>query len=281
MTTSFLEIHAVQMISVDDVDTNFRQIQDLLSPLPAAKGAPAFVTLPENCLYLRIKEGEAVPGLTLKHPVWEKLRELARAKNFVLHLGSVPLETGSKLSNASVLVKPDGHLESTYRKIHLFDIELEGEKPLRESDVFEHGGDPAMLTVNDWRIGQSICYDLRFSDLYHRYALQGADLILVPSSFLVTTGKAHWEVLLRARAIESQAYVVAAAQAGRHKSSRASGERQTYGHSLIIDPWGKILHEGSGDRPELLSARLELDEISRVRRQIPMAGHRRLHRINP
>lgn len=275
-----LEVHVVQMTSTDAVEANLSQIQDLLKPLPAASPeAPALVSFPENCLFMRLREGEKVSGLEVKEPIFETLQGIAKAKNFILHLGSIPLREEGHLSNSSVVVWPDGRTEVTYKKIHLFDIDIEGEKRHRESDVFRHGSQPQVLPLSDWQIGQSICYDLRFSDLFHQYALQGVDLILVPSSFLVTTGKAHWEILLRARAIESQAYVVAAAQAGTHKSMTGDGERQTYGHSLVIDPWGRILAKASPEAPQVLSVTLERNEIEKVRRQIPMAGHRRLHRL--
>lgn len=271
-----LVVHLVQTTSTDNVEANWNQISSLLGEKP--KG-PALVCLPENCLYLRVVEGEKIEGIGFENPVWKSVQTLAKEKDWVIHLGSVPTKTDGKLTNSSVVVWPDGRSEITYRKIHLFDITLDGQKPNRESDVFSHGERPTVLPIGDWQIGQSICYDVRFSDLYHQYALQGVDLILVPASFLVTTGKAHWEILLRARAIESQAFVVAAAQAGTHRSDRTQSERQTYGHSLIINPWGQILAHGSADKAEVLTVTLQRGEIERVRRQIPMAGHRRLHRI--
>lgn len=267
------------MRSVDNIEANFAQIASLLEHVKTSSNdAPQFVCLPENCLYLRVVEGERIEGLDFAHAVWRNLADLARSRNLIIHCGSVPVRGGNQeMFNTSVVVWPDGRVEATYRKVHLFDIELDGDRPVRESDVFRHGDRTQTLQINDWSIGQSICYDLRFSDLYHQYALQGVDIILVPSSFLVKTGQAHWEILLRARAIESQAYVVAAAQAGNHESTKSKGVRETYGHSLIIDPWGKILRVGSADQPDVLSWVLDRVEIENVRRQIPMAGHRRLH----
>lgn len=272
-----LVVHVVQTTSTDNVEANWAQICSLLKDKP--KG-PAVVCLPENCLYLRVVEGEKIEGVGFDHPVWKSIQEIAKLNDWLIHLGSVPTQTEGKLANSSVVVWPDGRSEITYRKIHLFDITLDGQRPTRESDVFSHGEQAMVLPMGDWQVGQSICYDLRFSDLYHQYALQGVDLLLVPASFLVPTGRAHWEILLRARAIESQAYVVAAAQAGTHTSHRTSQVRQTYGHSLVIDPWGQILAQGSPDQAEVLSVTLQRGEIERVRRQIPMAGHRRLHRLS-
>jgi deaminated glutathione amidase len=265
------------MTSIDDFEANWRQIESLVGALPRSESM-ALVSLPENSLYLRLREGEKISGIDPGHEIFHRAGRLAENRNFVLHFGSVPLKEASaqKLYNSSVCVWPDRRVQVTYRKMHLFDIDLEGQKPIRESDVFEHGGQPQMLEVDlgdghpVWRLGQSICYDVRFSELYHRYALMGADVLM---AFLVATGQAHWEVLLRARAIESQAYVVAAAQAGRHVGP--SGWRTTFGHSMIVDPWGRVLCQAEDNRPQVLSWQLDREEIDRVRRQIPMAGHRR------
>ena len=140
-------------------------------------------------------------------------------------------------------MNPDSRRKS-YEKIHLFDIELDGLSPVRETDLFKHGKFPSVFKVRGWEIGQAICYDLRFAELFLEYAKQGVDLVLVPAAFLVETGRAHWEVLLRARAIESQCYIVAAAQAGKHLGCQG-GHRMTYGHSLAIDPWGTVIWQGN------------------------------------
>jgi predicted amidohydrolase len=267
-----LSIAVCQMTSVDDVEANFRQMQSLLDSVSTSLDIAFF---PENCLYMRLKEGASIPGLTLQDPIFSQLTALAKSRQTTLHLGSLPLREGEKLTNATVTVSADGKVECTYRKMHLFDISLEGQKPVKESDAFHHGPSPSVLDLHSWKIGQTICYDLRFAELFSAYAKQKVDLIAVPSSFLVATGKAHWEVLLRARAIESQCYVVAAAQAGTH--SNASGhQRATYGHSLIVSPWGEILAQGSADRPQALVSVLEKSQVEAVRRQIPMHSHRRL-----
>lgn len=271
---SSLSIAICQLTSVDDVALNLQQIENLLSPVKP--GEVELVCFPENCLYMRIKEGEDMPGFDVADPTLRRLCELAVELKTSFHLGSIPLREREKLSNASVLIDPQGFARVTYRKVHLFDIQLEGQKPIRESDVFHHGVKAESFMTHDWKIGQTICYDLRFSELFYQYALEQVDVILVPAAFLVPTGQAHWEVLLRARAIESQAYVVAAAQAGTHKSSK--GQRQTYGHSLVIDPWGQIVAQGVSDQPQLLKVQLNKAEIAKVRRQIPMHDHRRLKR---
>lgn len=268
----------LQLNSTDDLQKNWEQISSLLDLIPQQEQT-AFVSLPENALYLRLKDQEPIPGISLKHAVWELFKSVANSKNLLFHVGSVPLqlEGSQKMTNSTVMVTPNGEISSPYQKVHLFDIQLEGDKALRESDVFQHGKTPAIFQFGDWKMGLSVCYDLRFSELFSNYAQQGVDLITVPSAFLVPTGQAHWEVLLRARAIESQCYVLAAAQAGTHRSSKGHTQtRQTYGHSLIVDPWGKILAQGAAQGTQVLQVELHKQEILKVRKQIPMAAHRRI-----
>jgi deaminated glutathione amidase len=271
-----LQIAICQMTSVDDVEVNFLQIEKLLEKVsPQSR----IVFFPENCLYMRLLEGDKIAGLELDDEVFQKLSAQAVKRKLALHLGSVPLRKNDKLTNASVLIDSHGKISSTYEKLHLFDIALEGQKPIRESDAFAHGQGTSDLEIEGWKFGQSICYDVRFSELYSQYAKKSVDVILVPSAFLVSTGKAHWEILLRARAIESQCYLIASAQAGTHRSPESHsqlGERKTYGHSLVVSPWGEILAEGSADQPEVIEFCLEKSAIETVRRQIPMKSHRRL-----
>jgi predicted amidohydrolase len=267
-----LSLIVCQMTSIDDVEANYRQIEKLVQSI----SQPADLALfPENCLYMRLVEGQAIPGLDFQHPVFARLQNLAFSKKIWLHLGSVPLKEDGKLTNASVVITDQGEIRATYRKMHLFDITLEGQAPIRESDVFNHGPSPSVLEIKDWNLGQTICYDLRFSELFSVYAKKKVDAILVPAAFLVKTGQAHWEVLLRARAIESQCYVIAAAQAGTHSNSEGH-QRKTYGHSMVISPWGEVLFKGSSDQPEAHFVELNFAQIESVRRQIPMQSHRRL-----
>lgn len=269
-----LRLALLQMTSIDDVEINYQQIKDLIEEGIKKHGAFDLVCLPENALYMRLKEGQKIPGLSLSDEVFTRLSLLAQEMKLHIHVGASPLLIEGHLYNASVFITPFGDVRSTYKKMHLFDIQLQGQKPVRESDVFRHGSSPSIIEVNGWKIGESICYDLRFSELYAQYARAGVDAILVPSSFLVKTGQAHWEVLLRARAIESQAFVLAAAQSGTHQGVEG-GLRETYGHSLIIDPWGQVLSvlsEGRG----VVFAELSRSRVEEVRRQIPMQDHRRI-----
>lgn len=268
-----LEVMALQMTSVDSTEKNWQQIQRLLEGQDLKN--TDLICLPENSLFMRVKEGDKIPGLKLSDNIFEKLSELAQVHAVHLHLGSVPLVKSDRLVNASVWINDQGKINVSYEKIHLFDIQLEGATPIRESDVFESGQGPSVIEINGWKIGQSICYDLRFAELYVKYAQVPVDIILIPSAFLVPTGRAHWDLLVRARAIESQSFVVAPAQAGVHRGEKG-GERSTYGHSLFVDPWGEVIKKGEADRPEVLRATLSKSRLESVRKQIPMGSHRRL-----
>ena len=286
----------MQLTSVDRLEKNIDSIfliLDSIAKLPPDQ-KPQIIFFPENTLFMRVKEGDTVRSFKLQEPVFDQLSDYCKKNNCAIHL-TTAMRTGSlsmshiaasdlsvteKISNASVLILPDGIKKIVYEKIHLFDIELMGQKPIRESDVFIYGETPAVFEYAGFRFGSSICYDVRFSELYRHYAKQEVDAILVPAAFLVKTGQAHWETLLRARAIESQCYVLAPAQTGTHISSsdrQGDGEvsRDTYGHSMAIDPWGEIValkQDGVG----FILCDLEKEKIAQVRRQIPMKNHRRL-----
>lgn len=270
---SELKLALCQMNSTDRVQDNLAQIKNLIQQVPIDEGVDLFC-FPENCLYLRLVEGQKIPGLSLTDSVFVELSRIAMERKCYLHLGASPLNFEGHLYNATILISPDGQVHSPYQKMHLFDIQLQGQAPVCESDVFRHGSKPAVLNIHGWKLGQSICYDLRFAELYSHYAQQECDLILVPSSFLPKTGEAHWEVLLRARAIETQAFVAASAQGGIHKGEHG-GQRSTYGHSLLVDPWGVVMAELKS-QPSIEVHVLTKDRIKQVRSQIPMKSHRRL-----
>lgn len=272
--SSELVVAAAQMTSIDDVDANLMQIEALLEDIFKSH-KPRLVGFPENCLYMRVKEGEKILGFALDDEAFHKVAALAKKYDTYLHLGSVPLQLEGHLYNSSVLVSPKGEVKSTYQKLHLFDIHLEGQKPIRESDVFRHGQRPSIIEVDGWRIGETICYDIRFAELFSQYARKEVDLILVPAAFLVKTGEAHWEILLRARAIESQSYLMASAQGGTHQGING-GVRETYGHSLVIDPWGSVIGQVEKRAVGFSVVTLSKERIDGVRRQIPMKFHRRL-----
>lgn len=267
-----IRISIVQMTSIDDVEINLLKMSELIKK--SAEQNAEIVFFPENCLYMRLVEGEKIQPLELTSPAISQLSMLAKSLNIHLHLGSVPILENEKIYNASVYINSLGKAVVSYRKIHLFDIHLENQKPFRESDVFARGDKSSVLEINGFKFGQSICYDVRFSELYSQYAKQEVDAILIPAAFLQTTGEAHWCVLMRARAIESQCYVIASAQSGIHKN-KGNGQRETFGHSQLVDPWGQVLNvTPKGD--DIIVADLEKKKIQQVRTRIPMKSHRRL-----
>lgn len=282
---SSLSIALVQMTTVDSLDANlvkfesiFNTIKKLQEEQESSEKPLDLICFPENCLYMRVKTTNPIVGFELSHSCFVRMGEWARRLKTCIHLGSVPLIIDGMLYNSSLWLSEEGVIQVGYQKVHLFDIALEGKTPHRESDIFERGKEPRTHNFKGWRVGESICYDVRFSELYSQYAHENVDVILVPSAFLEETGKAHWEVLLRARAIESQCYVVASAQVGSHRSIQYPElERRTYGKSMIIDPWGTVeLNLGESEGVQI--HHLHKDRINNVRTQIPMANHRRLYR---
>lgn len=267
-----LKVALCQMTSTDEVEHNLEQIETLLKQIPAGVDLAVF---PENSLYFRLSKSRAVPQLNLSDSIFQGLQRQADERSLALLLGSAPMNEGkNRPSNATVFLQPHKAPEVVYRKVHLFDVDVVGQPPVRESDTFIHGSEPRLLSFKTWNLGLSICYDLRFAELFVQYARQGAHLILVPSAFLVPTGVAHWHVLLRARAIESQVFVLAPAQAGQHQNQGET--RSTYGHSLAIDPWGEVIADLAPPLPQVQVVELDPARLERVWRQIPQAQHRRL-----
>jgi deaminated glutathione amidase len=273
---SELSVAVFQMTSTDRVDENLAQMIQLIAKLPESEVFD-FLSFPENCLYMRLREGEVIQGFYLGDRAFSTLANLCVKRNFNIHLGSVPLHLDGGLYNASILITRKGDVTVSYKKIHLFDICLHGKLPIRESDIFKAGFESCVIEIDGWKIGQSICYDLRFSELFSLYAKIEVDLLLVPSAFLVETGRAHWEVLLRARAIESQCFLLASAQGGRHMNQFGDA-RETFGNSMIVGPWGDILSKLDSS-PDVLVWRLKKSEIEKVRTQIPMIDHRKMGEI--
>jgi predicted amidohydrolase len=198
-------------------------------------------------------------------------RNAAHAQGIWVHLGSVAVLTeGGQLANRSFVIDPRGEVRARYDKIHLFDVDLPTGESWRESNTYRHGQEAVVVTGTPvGTLGLAICYDLRFPALFARLTEASADVIAVPAAFTVPTGKAHWEVLLRARAIEAGLFVVAAAQSGHHEDGRT-----TYGHSLIVDPWGEVLLD-MGDGAGVKVAEIDLSRITDVRSRVPAISHRR------
>jgi predicted amidohydrolase len=270
MMPSPVRAAAIQMNSTAEVERNLDTAERLVSA--AAQRGAQLVGLPENFAFLR-SEGEPIPeAQTLDGPWVRRFADLARRHRITLLLGTLPerIEGDSRVYNTSVLIGPGGETLASYRKIHLFDIDVPGLEHLKESKAVKRGESVVVADSPVGRIGLSICYDLRFPELYRRLAREGARVLAVPSAFTDRTGKDHWDVLLRARAIENLAYVFAPAQAGHHGKGRAS-----HGHAMIVDPWGVILAQVP-DGEGLALVELDFDRQDRLRRELPALDHIRL-----
>src|ERR1700748_2506239 len=260
----------VQLRSTDDVLENVRLTSDLIRE---AKGMGAdFIATPENTT-LMAPDGGAKLERSYdedRDPALPAFRALAEELGVWLLIGSLAIKVSeTKTANREFLIDPKGRITARYSKIHLFDVDLPSGEKYRESTTVA-GGDEAVLAETPWgKIGLSICYDMRFPQLYRKLAQKGAFLLTVPSAFTETTGKAHWHVLLRARAIENGAFVMAPAQGGTHANGR-----QTYGHSLIIAPWGEILAE-AGTAPGVGVADIDPAAVTSARSRVPSLRHDR------
>jgi predicted amidohydrolase len=202
-------------------------------------------------------------------PTLAALREVARERGVWIHLGSIAVQDGERLANRAFLIDASGDIAARYTKVHLFDVDLPGGESWRESRTYQ-GGDRAVLAETPWGdLGLTICYDIRFPALYRALAQAGAAVLTAPACFTLQTGQAHWHVLHRARAIETGSFMISAAQGGLHEDGRES-----FGHSLIVDPWGRVLAEGSAE-PGLIMARIELGQVAACRARIPALSNAR------
>ncbi|MBM4782759.1 MAG: carbon-nitrogen hydrolase family protein [Archangiaceae bacterium] len=261
---------AVQMTSGADKAQNLATATALVRK--AARRGAQFVGLPENFAWMGPEPERDQNAESLEGPTLSALQSLAKELSVTLLAGSI-LEAGApggRLFNTSVLFGPDGARLGAYRKMHLFDVEVGDGQTYRESAAVAPGTEVVVANAPFGKVGLSVCYDLRFPELYRKHSEAGAVLLTVPAAFTLATGKDHWEVLLRARAIENQAYVIAPAQQGRHPK-----DRMTWGHAMIVDPWGLVTaraSEGEG------LAMAEFDEalLAKVRRNLPALQHRKL-----
>jgi deaminated glutathione amidase len=261
---------AVQMVASDDKAANLREAAHWVRR--AAERGARVIALPEVFIWRGNKKferefAEPIPGSTST-----TMAELARELGIYLLAGSILEEIpgSQKAYNTSLFFDPAGKLRASYRKIHLFDVDLANGTSLRESATREFGDGIAVAGTEFFKAGLSVCYDLRFPELYRGLAKEGVDLVFVPSAFTAYTGEAHWETLLRARAIENQVYIIAPDQFG--KSAKSF---ETHGHSMIVDPWGEILAE-LPDGPGVITAEIDLDHLAKVRAELPALKHRRL-----
>jgi predicted amidohydrolase len=271
MAKAELGVAALQLNSQLDVAQNLETCRQLVERA-ASRGAE-LVLLPENFAFFGPEAEKRTVAETLADGrIALALADMARASGVCVIGGGFPERSADPLRphNAMLVIGADGSQLATYRKIHLFDVELGASGSYSESASTSPGVTPVVVDVAGFKLGLSICYDLRFPELYRALSEQGAEVLLVPSAFTLHTGKDHWHVLLRARAIEAQAFVVAAAQHGAHP-----GGRNTYGHALVVDPWGTVIAEAS-DGVGIVSATLERARLEQVRRSLPSLSHRKL-----
>ncbi len=264
----------VQMDSGADTRANLEKAGRLIDEA-ASRGAK-FVALPENAHYCGPKEGAFAAAETVPGPASEFFAAKARRHRLWLHCGSIGTRApgGSRIRNTTLLFSPSGDLAARYDKIHMYDVEIAGGPSARESDTVEPGGAIVTCRTDFCDVGLSICYDMRFPEVYRAQALMGAKLLIVPSCYTMFTGKDHWECLLRARAIENQCYVAAPGQIGNKPAYRA------YGRSMIIDPWG-VVTACAGDRECVICAEIDPAYADEVRAQLPSLKNRRPEAYRP
>jgi predicted amidohydrolase len=262
-------IACIQNCATDNLNQTIQDCE-VLSQEAYDAGAD-LICLPEFFSYLNLNEEglDVAPFRESEHPTLAAFQELSLKLQVWILLGSIAIyDSQGKKRNRSILLNPRGEIEVRYDKIHMFDVNLPNGEVYRESDVFSPGNKAVTASLPWGELGLTVCYDLRFPHLYRSLAHAGADVISVPAAFTRTTGQAHWHVMLRSRAIETGAYVVAPCQYGDH------GRAKTYGHSLIIDPWGRILAEGGEDRGYII-AEVDMEEVKNARRMIPALEHDR------
>jgi len=256
----------------DDLDGNVATAERLLHE--AAAGGADLAALPEVFTFYGSASRAAELAQPVPGPITERLATIARDHGMWVLGGSIAERSDAHVFNTSTLFDREGELVASYRKIHLFDVDIPGQPPLRESNLFT-GGEQLVTRQTDFgRVGLSICYDLRFPELYRGLAALGAELLTIPSAFTAVTGEAHWEVLLRARAIEDQCVVIAPAQWG--SWGPPEDGRRTYGNSMVVDAWGRVLARAGDEGDGVTFAEVDTDEIRRVRRSLPALSHRRL-----
>lgn len=265
-----MKIALIQMTSCPDVAANLSTVTEQIR-MAAGQGA-AFIATPENSDFMIDGAERKIANAfdETSHPLIPAMKNLARELNVTILLGSIAVKiAGGKLNNRSYLFSPSGDILASYNKIHLFDVDLPTGEQRRESAMITAGDKAVMVEADFAKIGMTICYDVRFPHLFRTLAQAGAEILTVPSAFTVPTGEMHWEVLLRARAIENGAYVIAPAQCGTH-----DGGRKTYGHSMVVNPWGKVIAE-AGEEPTILYAEIDKCEIAAFRSAIPALQHDR------
>ncbi len=270
-----MKIAAIQLRSGVDISDNIDVASTLIHE--AASAGATFIATPEMThnlqrssrkLFATIQPQSGDPGV-------EAFSALADELGVFLLIGSLAIKTGeNRAANRSFLFGPDGRIVATYDKIHLFDVSVSEEETWKESRIYDAGDRAVTADIEGAKLGLSICYDLRFPGLYRDYAQAGAEIITIPAAFTRPTGEAHWEPLLRARAIETGSFVIAPAQGGKHEDGRS-----TWGHSMIISPWGDILASFDHDEPGFISVDIDLNDVATARQKIPAWTHNPDYRV--
>ncbi len=261
----------IQLRSGKDISENTACAEELIRA--AAGDGATLVQTPEMSNVLVRSREELMVRIDVldRDPFVSMARRVAAELGIFLHVGSVAvLLDGGRAANRAVLIAPTGAVVETYDKIHMFDVDLPGGESWRESSTYRPGGRAPVVDLPFGKLGMAICYDIRFPALFRAQSRLGAEILTAPAAFTRQTGQAHWHVLQRARAIENGAYIISAAQGGRHED-----ERETFGHSLIVDPWGSVVAELDNDAPGHLAAEIDLAKVAKARARIPAIANER------
>ena len=258
----------IQMISSAKVDENMQQIEQFM--IQAKDKQAELVVLPENFAFMGLKEADKLK--VAEHygqgPIQQKISQLAKQLGLWIIAGTIPVKTtGTKVRSTSIVFDDQGLSVARYDKIHLFDVRVSEHEAHQESLTVERGNELVVVDTPVGKVGLTVCYDLRFPELYQQLMAQGAQVFAIPSAFTAVTGLAHWDILLRARAIENLCYVLAPNQGGHHENNR-----ETYGHSMIVEPWGKVIAQkevGAG----VVTADIDLERLHQLRRHFPCVDH--------
>lgn len=265
-----MKLGVLQLCSSDLPEENCKSVLENLSAAKAAGAELLFTPEVTNCVSLDRTQQKEVLRTEENDQTLRACRKACRDLGIALNLGSLAIKTNDadgRFANRSFFIDAEGNIAARYDKIHMFDVRVSENEQYRESSGYRPGSEITVVHNKNCRVGLSICYDLRFPSLFRRLAQAGADILSVPSAFSVATGVAHWETLLQARAIETGSFVVAAAQTGKHPSSNEK-IRSTYGHSLVVSPWGEVLSD-SGTQPGLSILDIDLAEVQKARHKIP------------
>jgi deaminated glutathione amidase len=275
MTNKTFRAGLVQMCTGRTIENNLRDATVLIRE--AAKGGAHYIQTPEVTTQMERDRAKQMVETRPEdgNPAIAHFRALARELKVWLHIGSMAVAVGEgQLANRAILINPQGAVAARYDKIHMFDVQLPNGESYRESKVFRPGVEAVTADLPWGKLGVTICYDLRFPALYRALAQGGAEILAIPSAFTKPTGQAHWHTLMRARAIETGCYVIAAAQAGKHENGR-----ETYGHSLVVTPWGDIIAEAGGLETGVIFADIDLAKVAEARAQVPSLQHDRSFQV--